>query len=288
MRTQTQNRSRNSHAAAYLATLVALLACSTKLVAATNSITACGTTITTAGTWILANNLSCNNVAIAIETSGVVLKLNGFTISGPGTNGTTDATGITVVSATGAGLKNVTINGPGMITLFTAGILLSGTNTGVVSDITLASNSIGLEVNKDPLAAAPASLLILQNNFQKNLRGIDAPSLNSSTIAGNTFSGNSDGIRLTGISNRLVGNTSSNNGHAGIVLSSNGNTIEANRTESNRFYGVALYSPANNNDLIGNVSFGNGLADILDEGTSCGTNIYFNNLFVHANQTCIK
>ena len=61
-----------------------LLILPTNLSAGTNSVTACGTVITTAGTWKLTNNLTCSGDAVEIQISSVNLKLNGFTITGPG------------------------------------------------------------------------------------------------------------------------------------------------------------------------------------------------------------
>ena len=132
--------------------------------------------------------------------------------------------------------------------------------------------------------------MISQNNLQKNAEaGIDASSLNSSTIAGNVFNGNHEGIMISGTGNTLVGNTSSSNTHAGILfLSGAGNTVEANQTRNNRFYGIALYPGANGNHVLNNVSFGSGFDDILDDNSNCGTDTYANNVFGKANESCIK
>lgn len=271
-----------------------LLVLSGGLAAATNSVTACSTVITAPGTWILENNLSCTGDAIDIQSNHVTLKLNGFAITGPGSsNGS--ANGVLVASSGGTSLKDVTILGPGTITMFPSGITFTGTNGGGAVDVSLLSNAQGIAFTSDALGAAPASLVISQNNLQKNDNGIDASSLSSSTIAGNVCTGNVDGINLAaGTGNKLVGNTCDNNTHAGISLgglagsSCAGNTLEGNHTANNTFYGIALYVNTSMNHLIGNVSLGSAFADILDENSNCGTNTYRSDVFQNASQSCIK
>lgn len=271
-----------------------LLILPTNLSAGTNSVTACGTVITTAGTWKLTNNLTCSGDAVEIQISSVNLKLNGFTITGPGAD-SGSAHGILIVSSAGTGLKSVTILGPGTVTAFPDGVIFNGTNGGGVVDVNLTSNGIGLVLNSDNLGAASTALLVSQNNLQKNDIGIDAGSLTSSTIAGNNCSGNHDGIDLlAGSGNKLLGNTCSNNTHAGITLGgsgstgSAGNTLEGNRTSNNTFYGIFLGPAADDDHLIGNVALGNHFLDINDENSNCGSDTYVSDVFGTADESCVK
>ena len=269
--------------------MVLLLITPAHLFARANPVTTCGTLITTSGTWALANNLTCTGDGIDIQVSNVTLKLNGFVISGPGAS-SGSASGILIASAGNRSLSNVTILGPGTVTNYPSGINFTGTSGGSAVDVTLTANTEGFVFNNDAVGTAPRSLVISQNNLQKNAEaGIDASSLNSSTIAGNVFNGNHEGIMISGTGNTLVGNTSSSNTHAGILfLSGAGNTVEANQTRNNRFYGIALYPGANGNHVLNNVSFGSGFDDILDDNSNCGTDTYANNVFGKANESCIK
>jgi hypothetical protein len=99
---------------------------------AANTVTACGTAIVIPGTWTVANNLNCGGLGVAIQVNNVTLKLNGFTINGPGPG---SGTGVLVVSPSGFGMKNVRIVGPATITGFAAGILFLGTVGGGVTSL---------------------------------------------------------------------------------------------------------------------------------------------------------
>ena len=102
------------------------------LFAASNSVASCGSAITSSGTWILTQNLTCTEDGIDVQAGNVVLKLNGFTITGPGTSAGTN--GILIASSGDANLNKVSVLGPGTITNFQNGIVFQGTNGGGAVD----------------------------------------------------------------------------------------------------------------------------------------------------------
>ena len=262
--------------------------------AASNVVTMCGIVITSPGTWTLANNLTCAGEGIDIQVSNVILKLNGFIISGPGAS-SGNGNGVLIVSSGGTGLKMVTILGPGTVTNFPAGIAFTGATGGGAVDVNLTNNAAGLLLNSDKLGVASTGLLISRNNIQKNFQGISAGGLTTSTIVGNNCSNNGDGIGLgSSGGNKLLGNTCNDNNHAGIVLGgvgssgSTGNTLEGNQTSNNGFYGIFLGDNADGNHLLGNEAFGNHFLDINDENFNCGTNTYKRDVFGTADRPCVR
>jgi parallel beta-helix repeat protein len=260
---------------------------------AAQTVSACGTAITTSGTWILLQNLTCSGAGIDVQVGNVTLKLNGFTITGPGANSGTN--GVLVASSAGLGMKKVTILGPGTIADFQNGITFQGTNGGGAVDVTFSGNLFGIFLTTDSLSASSANLLLSQNGLQGGLDGITGQ-LNTSTIAANSCSSVSDCINLTASSgNRVIGNVGDGNSHAGIVVgaavsgsASSGNTLEGNHTSNNHFYSIFLGPTASGNHLMGNVAFANSLLDINEFNSHCGTDSFQSDVFGTASQSCVK
>jgi parallel beta-helix repeat protein len=265
---------------------------------AANTVTTCGTVIAIPGTWTVVNNLNCPGLGVAIQVNNVVLKLNGFTIAGPGP---ASGTGVLVVSSAGFGLKNVRIVGPGAITNFAAGIFFLGTIGGGVTDATLSNNGNGLVSNLDGGGVQSKSLLITQNQIVQNINnGIEGSAINTSTIVGNNASNNGTAAGGSGIwlgmaaTNTVQGNICNNNFTDGIRLGgaggngATGNIVLGNQTNNNSSVGIGLESPTVSDHFSGNVAFGNAVFDISDSNPSCGSNTYKSDVFGTANQACIK
>ena len=262
------------------------------LFAAFNSVTACGTDITSSGTWTLTQNLTCTGDGIDIQADKVVLMLNGFTITGPGTN--SGSNGVSVVSAAGSGLSGVTILGPGTIKNFQNGVLFQGTHGGGAVDVSLLGNLIAILLNSDGFGAIPSNLVISQNTLQSAFEGISGQ-LTLSTIVGNNCTNSSDCIDLEAASNnKVLGNFCSGNRHAGIVIgsgsgsASTGNTLEGNQTSNNRFYGIFLGPNSSGSHLIGNVALHNIFFDINESNSHCGSDTFLSDVFAKASQPCVK
>lgn len=265
---------------------------------AANTVTTCGTAIVVPGTWTVANNLNCGGLGVAIQVNNVTLRLNGFTINGPGPG---SGTGVLVVSPSGFGLKNVRIIGPGTITGFAAGILFLGTVGGGVTDATLSNNGSGL-TSDFGMGVQSKNLLITQNQITQNANyGIHGSAINMSSIVGNNVSNNGPGVPggsgiwlAIAATNMVQGNICNNNSTDGIRLGgalgngASGNTVLGNQANNNLNAGIGLESPTTSNHFSGNVAFGNSVFDISDSNPGCGSDTYKSDVFGTANQACIK
>jgi len=91
--------------------------------------------------------------------------------------------------------------------------------------------------------------------------------------------------------NNVIGNITSENG-IGISVDTAENTISGNVANDNDQIGIELlsspFSSVENNNLSGNMALGNGIVDLQDENTDCGTNKWQGNIFESSNQDCIK
>jgi parallel beta-helix repeat protein len=230
-------------------------------------VTACGTVITVAGKYALANDLvGCDQVGVAIQTSNVVLLLNGHTIAGESSGGGTGvAVGPPSLGATG--VSNVTVTGPGVITNFTviAGIAFVATSSSTVEGVTCTGNDFGF---------------IIGSNSTNNI------------FKGNTVSGNRYGFGVYSGNNVLRGNDSSNN-IIGFVVLGNGNEIRGNTANSNSQDGIQLAAVSTSNTFRGNTALGNNTSggtfyDLEDDNAHCDSNLWQGNDFGTANQSCIQ
>ncbi len=259
-------------------------------------VTSCGTVIVAPGTWTVANNLTCAGLGVQIATNNVTLRLDGFTITGPGTGG---GTGVLVISTAGTGVSNARILGPGTITSFSAGIAFLGTAGGSAVGITLNGNGDGL-VADFAAGVQCKSLLITQNTITQNAaNGIRGSAINTSTIVGNNTSNNGASGAGSGIwlaqaaSDMAQGNISNGNTTNGIRLGGaggNGATginVVGNQTNNNGQFGIGLENPTVSDSLSGNFAFGNAVFDIDDVNPGCGSNHYKSDVFGTKNQPCI-
>ena len=98
MLSQMKPNTRNT--AAFMACLLMLFAFPPNAFSATHHVTTCGTVITTSGLWLLDNDLTCSGNAIDVQVSNVTLKLQGHTLTGPGT--TVNAYGILAATSIGS------------------------------------------------------------------------------------------------------------------------------------------------------------------------------------------
>ena len=100
---------------------------------ATNA--ACGQVVS--GLVNLTANLDCSGDGLIIGGDNTVVNMNGYSITGPGPD--SSKVGIMVPNN-----DNVVINGPGSISNFQAGVLVTGANGMKMSSLILNSNQIGV------------------------------------------------------------------------------------------------------------------------------------------------
>src|ERR687890_1251143 len=95
---------------------------------------ACGQVVQ--GNVTLTANLNCTGDGLIVGDDGTTINLNGFGIYGPGADNSKVGIGITE--------DNVVINGPGIISGFEAGVLLTGANEFAIHALIIQDNEIGI------------------------------------------------------------------------------------------------------------------------------------------------
>jgi parallel beta-helix repeat protein len=236
------------------------------------------TEINTSGNYKLVADLTSESNCITIFASNVNLRLDGHTITGAGAN--TLWSGILIVGQT-----NVNIKGPGVITNFAFGVHFSGTDSSEVTDVTATNNSHGFVLTD----------FAEENSFRRNTatgnvsRGFFLEGASNNSFLSNVASNNEFGFILgDGTGNHLKENTTNGNSVMGIEIvgeTSTAHTIENNTANGNVLFGIHLGGSTGNN-VNGNTALNNS-TDLVDDSIACDNNIWTNNVFNTANQTCI-
>jgi nitrous oxidase accessory protein NosD len=180
----------------------------------------CGSVIT--GTITLSRNLNCNHDGLSIGEDSTTINLNGFRIQGPGID--SSKIGIAVSK------DNVKIVGPGIISGFQAGILVTGANGFSVSSVVLQNNEVGI------LFTGADSASVDENNLKNNLIGVAAHSANSLDIANNLMTENAlAGVLLVNADESAASSNNIQGSQKGIFLDSQSaeNTVQTNNVRYN-------------------------------------------------------
>jgi len=242
---------------------------------AATSITFCPFIIATPGNYELATDLACPAYGILINASGVSLKLNGHTITGPGND-----RGIQVFPSSGR-LDHVTIQGPGLIRNFAFGISVFQTDYAQVALVTSARNGEGLVTNDCNYLTVGSSAFV-GNDIGVAFQG------SNSVFQYNDLSGNGDGILAIGAAT-VNNNTANGNRAAGISVAGNNSRVFANVTNGNGTVGIYVTTPTSGNQIFNNTSsVGNGTFDLEDDNAKCGSTLWNNNVFFTRSQPCIR
>ena len=188
--------------------------------ASTNA--ACGQVVS--GVVNLTANLNCSGGdGIIVGGPNTVINMNGFSITGPGQD--SSKVGIMVPN-----VDNVVVNGPGSISNFQAGVLLTGATGFTINSVILSNNQIGT------FMTGAENAQVQQNIIQGNSIGVASHSSTGAAIDSNLMNGN----LLAGIT--FVNSQQSNIGMNNVVGSQNGvfldgqskeNTISANNVLEN-------------------------------------------------------
>jgi len=180
----------------------------------------CGSVIN--GTANLSSNLNCNHDGLIVGEDSTTINLNGFQIQGPGID--SSKIGIT------ASKDNVKIVGPGVISGFKAGILVSGANGFSASSVVLQKNEVGI------LLTGADSASVKENNLKENLVGVTAHSSNSLDIADNLMTKNAlAGVLLVNTDESAASSNNIKGSQKGIFLDSQSaeNTVQMNNVRYN-------------------------------------------------------
>jgi parallel beta-helix repeat protein len=180
----------------------------------------CGSVIT--GRVTLSSNLNCNHDGLIVGGGSATIDLNGFQIRGPGID--SSKIGIAVSE------DNVKIVGPGVITGFKAGILVTGASEFSVSSVVLQSNEVGI------LLTGVDSTSVEENNLRNNLVGVTAYSSNGIDIADNLMTKNAlAGVLLVNTDRSAATSNNIQGSQKGIFLDSQSgeNAVQMNNVRFN-------------------------------------------------------
>jgi hypothetical protein len=189
--------------------------------ASTSTNAACGQVVS--GVVNLTSNLNCSGDGIIVGGPNTVINMNGFSITGPGQD--SSKVGIMVPN-----VDNVVVNGPGSLSNFQAGVLLTGATGFSINSVILSNNQIGT------FMTGAENAQVQQNIIQGNSIGVASHSSTGAAIDSNLMNGN----LLAGIT--FVNSQQSNIGMNNVVGSQNGvfldgqskqNTISANNVLEN-------------------------------------------------------
>lgn len=189
--------------------------------ASSSSNAACGQVVS--GVVNLTANLNCSGDGLIVGGPNTVINMNGFSITGPGQD--SSKVGIMVPN-----VDNVVVNGPGSISTFQAGVLLTGATGFTINSVILSNNQIGT------FMTGAENAQVQQNIIQGNSIGVASHSSTGSAIDSNLMNGN----LLAGIT--FVNTQQSHVGMNNVVGSQNGvfldgqslqNTISANNVLEN-------------------------------------------------------
>jgi nitrous oxidase accessory protein NosD len=166
----------------------------------------------------LNSNLNCSGDGLIVGGDDTTIRLNGHTIMGPGPD--SSKVGVSVGNQDG-----VRIQGPGTIEQFQAGILASGAEGTVISEMILEDNQIAI------FSTGTEGLQAMQNIITRNSIGMASHSSNALELRENLLTGNVlAGITFVATGESLV---STNN----VIESENGIFVDPqssdNRIESN-------------------------------------------------------
>jgi nitrous oxidase accessory protein NosD len=166
----------------------------------------------------LNSNLNCSGDGLIVGGDDTTIRLNGHTIMGPGPD--SSKVGVSVGNQDG-----VRIEGPGTIEQFQAGILASGAEGTVITEMILEDNQIAI------FSTGTEGLQAMQNIITRNSIGMASHSSNGLELRENLLTGNVlAGITFVATGESLV---STNN----VIESENGIFIDPqssdNRIESN-------------------------------------------------------
>lgn len=256
-------------AVAFLVGAPAILGARSVHAVGVNRVTSCGTVITNPGSYALANNIGpCTGDGIDIDSGGVTLDLQGFTIAGPGVPTTSAG-----VAVPGPGTVSVTITsstGTAKVMHFGTGINVSGASSWdvVVSNLDASQNGDGVDIVAAP--KAPVVRNVTANSERGN--GILVSLASGAVIANNHAASDTTGINVqSSLGTQVTGNVVSGNSF-GIV---------------NSPVMVSVVSAGEGTTAVGNVARKNSVFDIDELAANCVADVWLDNSFTTANQSCV-
>ncbi len=126
---------------------------------------------------VLTSNLDCKSDGLLVGGDDITINLNGFSVTGPSEN--SSKIGVMLTNT-----ENVTVQGPGTISDFQAGILSTGGKNNSISEIDFLDNHVGVFVTSS------IDSTIEDNRLTNNSIGIVSYSSSNSSIDTNLLKSN--------------------------------------------------------------------------------------------------
>lgn len=252
---------------------------------ALTSISGCPANIPASGNYQLTADLGCT---VTISASNVSLALNGHTITAPAASD-----GIHVnVGGTGR-LNHVGIQGPGLIienSASNSGISIVNTDYSQVALVTVKGGFYGgILGTGDTFLTVGSNVLAGGSIAGSGGAGVLIIACTSCTISGNDVSRNAgQGIFIGDGSANTVNNNTANGNNSGIfVFTEPGTRVSGNVTNGN-IVGILVEGPGGVQVFSNTSSRANANSDLVDLTPGCTGNLWSNNVFQTANQSCIN
>ena len=172
----------------------------------------------------LNSNLNCSGDGLIVGGDDTTIRLNGHTIMGPGPD--SSKVGVSVGNQDG-----VRIEGPGTIEQFQAGILASGAEGTMISEMILEDNQIAI------FSTGTEGLQAMQNIITRNSIGMASHSSNGLELRENLLTGNVlAGITFVATGESLISTNNVIESENGIFVDpqSSDNSIASNNVLRNR------------------------------------------------------
>ena len=172
----------------------------------------------------LNSNLNCSGDGLIVGGDDTTIRLNGHTVTGPGPD--SSKVGVSVGNQDG-----VRIEGPGTIEQFQAGILASGAEGTMISEMILEDNQIAI------FSTGTEGLQAMQNIITRNSIGMASHSSNGLELRENLLTGNVlAGITFVATGESLVSTNNVIESENGIFVDpqSSDNNIESNNVLRNK------------------------------------------------------
>ncbi len=125
----------------------------------------------------MTSNLDCKSDGLLVGGDDITIDLNGFSVTGPSQN--SSKIGVMLTNT-----ENVTVQGPGTISDFQAGILSTGGKNNSISEIDFSDNHVGVFVTSS------TDSTIEDNRLTNNSIGIVSYSSSNSSIDTNLLKSN--------------------------------------------------------------------------------------------------
>jgi parallel beta-helix repeat protein len=171
----------------------------------------------------LTSNLNCNGDGLIVGGDNTIIHLNGYSIKGPGQE--SSKVGLMIPNN-----DNVVVEGPGDISNFQAGILVTGASHVKMSSLILEKNQIGMFMTGSDNAQ------VEQNIIKDNNLGIASHSSKSGIYTSNLLNGNVlAGITFVNTKDSTVSQNNIDGSQNGVFADaqSSGNTISMNNVLHN-------------------------------------------------------